>query len=396
MFPVICFGQIRINEIDGQALVIINGDSNKFIIDTGAEMTFMPQKKINELINNGIIKKNSISKEPKIFRQADNTQIIAYKVYIKSISFAGKSFPGYIHFYKNAPYLLGNNILNRLQLSYSNGDYYDMSYLANKDLRKYKGSTKEIEIKKNGTYYREFKLINETIEKRKKNRGLESFYSDSISSMIDFRDMTVYKTVNINGVIWMAENLSYGNVNEPGIWVYENDISNKSKYGYLYSYNVAKYVCPTGWHLPTTNELKKTFLDNEPKKPDKLIPLSKEYDEYYENLTKYFRTFKNEDYNWYYRDYIRKPDGSTDWDNYSTKKEEITDRDYNAGLNLVPSGRLDFNDFFNDTGGFSTFYAWTNGRYTAFAVTNRLYDLFNCNDTDEYNWGMAVRCIMDE
>lgn len=383
MFPVLCFGQIRINEIDGQALVIINGDSNKFIIDTGADMTFMPQKKINELINNGIIK-NSISKEPIIFRQADNTQIIAYKVYIKSISIAGKSFAGYIHFYKNAPYLLGKDILNRLQLSYSNGDYYDMSFLENKDLKKYKGSAQEIEIKKNGTYYREFKLINETIEKRKKNRGLESFYLDSISSMIDFRDMTVYKTVNINGVIWMAENLSYGNVNEPGIWVYENDMSNKSKYGYLYSYNVAKYVCPTGWHLPTKKELKKT------------LPLSKEYDDN-EKRKKYFKTFKNEDYPWYYREYLRKPDGSWDWNNYSTKKEEITERDYNAGLNLVPSGRLDFNDFFSDYWGVSAFYAWMNDTYTAFAVTNRLYDeIFHCSDTDEYNWGMAVRCVMDE
>ena len=37
-------------------------------------------------------------------------------------------------------------------------------------------------------------------------------------------------------------------------WAYDNDNTNVSKYGYLYDWNTANKVCPTGWHLPSDNE----------------------------------------------------------------------------------------------------------------------------------------------
>ena len=57
----------------------------------------------------------------------------------------------------------------------------------------------------------------------------------------------------------MAENLAYKAGS--GSWIYDNNSSNVSKYGYLYNYKTAKNVCPSGYHLPTKAEYE-TLLDN--------------------------------------------------------------------------------------------------------------------------------------
>jgi len=49
----------------------------------------------------------------------------------------------------------------------------------------------------------------------------------------------------------MAENLNY---NANGSKCYDNQESNCQKYGRLYNWNVAKTVCPSGWHLPSNAE----------------------------------------------------------------------------------------------------------------------------------------------
>ncbi len=71
-------------------------------------------------------------------------------------------------------------------------------------------------------------------------------------SFTDPRDGRTYRTVEINGLVWMAENLNF-DVGE-GCWFYDDDPKNGEKYGRLYTWEAAQRACPPGWRLPKKGE----------------------------------------------------------------------------------------------------------------------------------------------
>jgi uncharacterized protein (TIGR02145 family) len=109
------------------------------------------------------------------------------------------------------------------------------------------GTTKDIVFKK------------QIIEKTNNSSVLDNSKQGSIfwedekfGHFIDNRDDHQYKVVEIGAQIWMAENLAYKSSN--GCWAYENKKSNVKNYGYLYDWETARNACPSGWHLPSTDE----------------------------------------------------------------------------------------------------------------------------------------------
>lgn len=94
-------------------------------------------------------------------------------------------------------------------------------------------------------------------------------------SIVDSRDGQLYKTVNINGRWWMAQNLNYA---ADSTYCYDDEPDSCTVYGRLYPWTVAmnldtaynklnatyddkikgthQGICPEGWHLPSEKEWK--------------------------------------------------------------------------------------------------------------------------------------------
>ena len=94
----------------------------------------------------------------------------------------------------------------------------------------------------------------------------ENTYAGAFDSLTDARDGHVYKTVDIGGWVWMAENLSYGSketytyeemINAPVTGCYLDSLIWGDDYG-MWNYCSAKQpvqgICPDGWHVPSYYE----------------------------------------------------------------------------------------------------------------------------------------------
>ncbi len=69
----------------------------------------------------------------------------------------------------------------------------------------------------------------------------------SKSKITDDRDGRIYKTVQINNTIWIAENMKFKTENSDIIL--ENDLGIETD-GYYYPYNESDEVCPSGFEIP--------------------------------------------------------------------------------------------------------------------------------------------------
>jgi uncharacterized protein (TIGR02145 family) len=74
----------------------------------------------------------------------------------------------------------------------------------------------------------------------------------AVSIFIDPRDNKRYKTIKVNDITWMAQNLAFKLSKE--CWSYENDPNKVEDCGYLYSWDSAIAACPEGWQLPSEAE----------------------------------------------------------------------------------------------------------------------------------------------
>jgi hypothetical protein len=74
-----------------------------------------------------------------------------------------------------------------------------------------------------------------------------------LTDIVDQRNVKVkYKLVRIGEQVWMKSNMQF-RVKDHS-WAYDDNLTNRVQFGYLYDWEGAQQACPPGFHLPTDEE----------------------------------------------------------------------------------------------------------------------------------------------
>ncbi len=130
------------------------------------------------------------------------------------------------------------------------------------DFRKYKPMTEPGEfsfvmddLKDNSVYYyRAYgkSSLGTTYGEEHEFKTLEIDTCDYIDDwFVDSRDGNRYRFFEVGGKVWMGDNLNY---NSSDSWCYNDDETNCTLLGRLYTFEAAENVCPAGWKLPSVQE----------------------------------------------------------------------------------------------------------------------------------------------
>lgn len=185
----------------------------------------------------------------------------------------------------------------------------------------------------------------------------ESSVKDTIEILVegapvltDYRDGKKYNLVRIGSQTWMTQNLNYAS--DYGSRCYQDDPALCDQYGQLYEWEVAKTVCPGGWHLPSMDEWL-TLLEWASPKPGL-------------NLK-----------------------STTGWYENGNGKDTL-------GFNILPAGRWYSSESFGHLGRHASF--WTSDEK---GTETAMYIRFDYYGDDGYQYesdktsGFSVRCIQD-
>ena len=191
-------------------------------------------------------------------------------------------------------------------------------------------------------------------------------------TMTDPRDGKTYRTVEILGQIWMAENLNYAEPEVGLSYCYNSDEKNCELYGRLYSRDATmnsskcnhqsycdlgsgpiQGVCPDGWHIPTYSEMQE-LVDLVDSTASPLISTA----------------------GWGVEDSLVIEPGT---DTY--------------GLSFVGSGAFDARSDYNDLGNVAYIWVYKPSIYDYYLLLKPQYNKAYIYSFDNYPLYLSVRCV---